>query len=253
MTTNKPRDEIIEDAPKPFLDHLEDLRKTLLHMAFSFAAAFVAAIPLAPRVFVLIRRPLDRVLGNPEPFLRSLEVGGAFSLAMRISFWTALIASSPLLIFFAARFIFPGLTRRERRLVSRALVAAGGLFVLGVTMGYALTLPLALRIMLSLHTWMGVRPEWIVASYVVFALQLLLAFGLVFELPVILVILGRLGVVRAAHLRQYRRHAIVLMFIVAAVLTPPDVMTQLVMALPLVALYEVCIWIIASGERKEDG
>jgi len=156
-----------------------------------------------------------------------------------------------LLIFFAIRFVFPGLTRHERRVVSFALWAAASLFVLGVSLGYALMLPMALRVMLSLHTWMGVRAEWVITSYTTFALQLLLAFGLVFELPVILVVLGRLGIVNAAFLRHYRRHAIVVLLIVAAVLTPPDVVTQIVMAAPLIVLYEACIWVIAAGERPK--
>ncbi len=245
----RPDAEPLEDAPKPFLDHLEDLRRTLLRMAAAFALAFALALPLAPRVFALLRRPLERAVGGAEPYLRSLEVAGAFALAMRVSFWTALILAAPWMIYFATRFVYPGLTRRERRVVTRALFAAAALFALGVALGYAITLPLALRVMLGIHAWMGVRAEWIIGSYIVFALQLLLAFGLVFELPVLLVVLGRLGVITAALLRRYRRHAIVVLLIVAAVLTPPDVVTQIVMAAPLIVLYEICIWLIAAMER----
>jgi len=116
-------------------------------------------------------------------------------------------------------------------------------------MGYFLTLPVALKVMIGLNAWMGVRPEWTVTSYVSFALQLLLAFGLVFELPILLLVLGRLGVVTSAQLREKRRHAIVGLFVVAMLLTPPDVFSQLVMAVPLVVLYEVCIWLIRATER----
>ena len=240
-----------EDTPKPFLDHLEDLRKTLLRMAAVFGVAFAAAVPLAPRVFLWLRRPLDRAIGNAEPHLRSLEVSGAFALAMRVSFWTALLASAPLLVTLALQFIYPGLTPRERQVTTRALLAAGVLFILGVSLGYALTLPMALRVMLALHTWMGVRAEWVISSYVVFALQLLLAFGLVFELPVVIVALGRLGLVSADLLRRYRRHAVVILLTVAAILTPPDVFTQIAMAGPLWILYEVCILLIAASERRK--
>ena len=253
MTKNPPPPAEASDLEvKPFLEHLEDLRATLLRMAGVFALAFAAAVPLAPRVFRLLRRPLERATGSAEPFLRSLEVGGGFTLAMRISFWSALIFSAPLLVYFLARFISPGLTVRERRIAAGALFAAATLFIAGVALGYFLTLPIAVRVMLSLHQWMGVRAEWTVASYMVFALQLLLAFGLAFELPVVLVALGRLGVLTAAQLRFYRRHAIIALLVLAALLTPNDVFTQMAMALPLIALYEACVWIIAAGERRDD-
>ncbi len=248
-----PADDAREDHEvKSFLEHLEDLRHTLLRMAAAFAVALGVALPFAPRIFAWLRLPLARALGDPAPYLRSLEVGGAFALALKLGFWSALILSAPLLIYFAARFVFPGLTRRERRVVSRALGAAAGLFAFGVALGYYITLPLALKVMLAIHDWMGVRAEWIIASYVVFALQLLLAFGLVFELPIVIVALGRMGIVTADGLRRYRRHAIVVLLIVAAILTPPDVVTQLAMGVPLILLYEACIWVVAWGERRQE-
>ncbi len=249
MNTRTTDDEVA-GGTKPFLAHLEDLRATLLRMAASFVVAFAIAVPLAPRVFGLLLRPLVRAVGASEPYLRSLEVAGAFTLALRVMLGTALIFSAPLLIAFAAQFVYPGLTRRERHVATSALAAAGALFAFGVALGYFTTLPLAIRVMMSLHDWMGVRAEWTVTSYVAFALQLLLAFGLVFELPIVIVALGRLGLVTAARLRKYRRHAIVVLLLTAALLTPPDVFTQLAMAVPLIALYEVCILMIAIGERR---
>lgn len=249
MTTKPPTNPDAAGAVKPFLAHLEDLRSSLLGMAASFVVAFGIAVPLAPRVFGLLLRPLERALGATDPYLRSLEVAGAFTLALRIMLGTGLILSAPFLIAFAARFVYPGLTPRERRVANGSLVAAGALFAFGVALGYFITLPLAVRVMMSLHEWMGVRAEWTVTSYVAFSLQLLLAFGLVFELPIVIVALGRLGLVSTEGLRKYRRHAIVILLVVAAVLTPPDVFTQLAMAVPLVALYEVCIWVIAAIER----
>jgi len=250
MTTKNQTNPDADGAVKPFLEHLEDLRAALLGMAVSFVVAFGIAVPLAPRVFGLLLRPMERALGATEPYLRSLEVAGAFTLALRIMLGTALIFSAPFLIAFAARFVYPGLTPRERRVATGSLAAAGALFAFGVALGYFVTLPLAVRVMMSLHDWMGVRAEWTVTSYVAFALQLLLAFGLVFELPIAIVALGRLGLVSAEWLRKYRRHAIVVLLVVAALLTPPDVFTQLAMAVPLIVLYEACILMIAAIERR---
>ena len=98
--------------------------------------------------------------------------------------------------------------------------------------------------------WMGIEAEWTVTSYVAFAIQLMIGFGLAFELPVVVVILGRMGIVSAAQLREKRRHVLVFLLILAMVLTPPDVVTQLLMAVPLAILYEVCILLVWASEKK---
>src|SRR5690606_15465410 len=118
-----------------------------------------------------------------------------------------------------------------------------------VLMGYHFTLPFALQAMFALHAWLGIMAEWTLTSYVTFSTQVLVAFGLAFELPVVILILGRLQIVTSQWLRTYRRHAIVVILIIAAVLTPPDVFTQMLMGIPLIAMYEACIWLIWSWER----
>jgi sec-independent protein translocase protein TatC len=165
--------------------------------------------------------------------------------------WTGLLFSSPFLLLFIGAFIFPGLTQREKKAVIHASGFAVALFALGVWFGYHFTLPAALKMMFGMHTWLGIRAEWTITSYVTFALQLLIGFGLVFELPTILLALGKLGVVSSRQLRSVRRHAIVAILIVAAALTPPDVFSQMLMTLPLFGLYELCIWLIWMDERKK--
>ncbi|MDZ4200006.1 MAG: twin-arginine translocase subunit TatC [Kiritimatiellia bacterium] len=239
------------DPPKPFLQHLEELRRALLGSLAALIVGMGIAIPLAPRIFRWLQIPLQRATGDAEPFLRTLDVSGGFTLAMQVVFWSGLLLSLPAILFFIGAFVAPGLTARERRLAIHALFAATVLFIMGVILGYTLSLPVALTVMLKINEWMGVRAEWIVSSYVVFALQLLAAFGLVFELPVLLVVLGRLGLVTAAKLRTHRRLVIVLILIVAMILTPPDIFTQLIMAIPLIALYEICILIIGLSEKRK--
>jgi sec-independent protein translocase protein TatC len=236
---------------KPFLEHLEDLRGTLFRCLTVLGLGMVIAFPAAPWILGLLKVPLVGLVENPDQFLKSLQVGGAFSVAMRITFWGGLLLSAPLLIYFIGAFIFPGLTRREQRVVLNALGFSIGLFALGVYIGYVLTLRVAFRFMLGFHRWLGVQAEWTVTSYVTFAIQLLLAFGLVFELPVVMVILGRLGIITSGQLREKRRHAIVAIFIMAMLLTPPDVISQVIMAIPMVLLYEICIVIIRFAEAKD--
>lgn len=240
------------DSPKPFLQHLADLRRALIGALTSLLAGVLAAVPLAPRVFRLLQRPLAQATGEVDPFLRTLEVSGGVTLAMRLVFWTGLLLSLPAVLFFLGTFIVPGLTRRERRVIGWTLGAAAGLFIFGAYLGYRISLPLALSVMLRINEWLGIRTEWVVSSYVVFALQLIAAFGLSFEFPVVVVLLGRLRILHAAQLRTHRRGAIVGILILAAVLTPPDVVSQLLMAVPMLALFEISIWLVAAAEKNRD-
>ena len=103
-----------------------------------------------------------------------------------------------------------------------------------------------------MHGWLNINPQWQVSSYVTFALHLLIAFGVAFEMPVVVVVLGRLGIVNSTQLRERRRHVIVILLIVAMLLTPPDPITQLAMAIPLYLLYEISIWVVRIWERKAE-
>lgn len=247
MTPASPRE---NDPPRPFLQHLADLRRALIGAGVSLLAGVLVALPLAPRAFHLLQRPLAEATGAAEPFLRTLEVAGGVTLAMRLVFWTGLLLSLPAILFFLGTFIAPGLTRRERGLIGRTLGAAAGLFAFGAYLGYRYSLPLALSVMLRINEWLGIRTEWVVSSYVVFALQLIAAFGLSFEFPVVVVLLGRLRILSAAQLRAHRRGAVVLILILAALLTPPDVVSQLLMAVPMLALFEISLWLVAASEKK---
>ena len=236
---------------KPFLAHLEDLRKTLIQCVMALTVGMVIAFPLAPRIFAVLKIPLKGVTNNPDFFLRSLEVSGAFMVTLRIAFWAGLLMSAPLIVIFIGRFIFPGLTRREREVVLQKSGVSVVLFVLGAMLGYWITLPVALKVLFGMNEWLGVRAEWTVTSYVAFTTQLLIGFGLVFELPVVVLILGRLGLLSAAQLRAKRRLAIVIALVLGAVLTPgPDVFSQLMMAIPLILLNELCIWVLFYTEKK---
>lgn len=240
-----------EDQPKPFLEHLADLRTTLLGCLAAWGLGMAIVMPFAPRLFALLQAPLAKITDHPEQFLRSLEITGGFSIALQFVLWGGLLVSAPFITFLLARFILPGLTSPERKVIVGSLGFVVALFILGVAIAYFVTLPVALKIMFGLHGWLGIRAEWTAVSYVSFAVKLLLAFGLAFELPVVVVVLGYLGIVSAAFLRSKRRHAIVIILILAMVLTPgPDVFSQIVMAIPMILLYEVCIWIIWLAERK---
>ncbi len=235
---------------KPFLDHLEELRQTIIRCAVALALGVAICIPLAPQILQFLKAPLDHVVEDPDRFLRSLQVAGAFTLTMRIAFWSGLLLSISFIMGFIGVFVFPGLTRIEKKVIFQTSGFALVLFFLGVALGYFITLRVALQVMLGLHDWLGIEAQWIVSSYITFVIQLLIAFGLAFEMPVIVWILGRLGVVTSDQLRRKRKHAAVIMLVTAMVLTPPDVFTQLMMAVPLMLLFEICIWLLRVSEKK---
>ena len=243
----------LEKHTKPFLEHLEDLRGVILWSGLSLAIGMALAVPLAPYVVKLLKIPLVKADVNPDEFLKVFTVSGGFTIAMKVIFWTGLLLSVPFIVFQIGSFVFPGLTRRERRVVLYVSGFSGFLFVGGVVMGFFFAVPTALVCLLQINEWMGVDCAFVeLSNYVAFVLQLLVCFGLAFELPVVILALGALGLVSHAGLREKRRHAIVALMFVAMVLTPSsDVFTMLLMAVPMIVLYEFCIWAVLLMERKK--
>jgi len=237
---------------KPFLEHLEDLRRTVFWCAVFLAAGILIAIPPAPLILEIIKTPVQKAGLLPQEFLKVMRVTGGLSIAMRVIFWSGLLVSMPGIVFVVGSFVFPGLTQREKKSLVNASIFAGVLFVGGVCMGYFVTLPVALGVMLRINSWLGVSCEFVeLADYVGFVMRLLICFGLAFELPVLVLALGSLDIVSAEQLRSKRRYVIVGILVFAMVLTPPDPLTQILMAVPMILLYEVCIWVIGvKGKRR---
>lgn len=248
-----PDNDLSVKGTKPFGEHLEDLRWTVLWSGLSLIVGMIVAVPLAPLVVKLLKIPLAKAGMNPDDFLKVFTVSGGFSIAMSMVFWTGLLVSLPFMVFQVGRFIFPGLTGRERRAVLYASGFAGCLFIVGVLMGYFFAVPVALTCLFQINEWLGISCVFVdMSNYIVFVLQLLACFGLAFELPVIILALGAMGIVSSRQLRDKRRLAIVALMVVAMVLTPStDAMTMLVMAVPLIGLYEFCIWALWLKERKK--
>lgn len=242
-----------DDASKPFLEHLEDLRDTLTRSLLALLVGMILCAPLAPSILRWLQYPLRLVFPDEkdvQQFLWNWEVVGGFTLAMKVILWSGIVLAAPFIVLFIARFVFPGLTAKERHVVREFGGVSVALFAFGVFLAYRVCLPVALKAMLAVNAWLGVRPQWTVSSYITFTLQFLLAFGIVFELPVVLVALGKLGLVGSESLRTYRRQVYVGLFVLAAILTPPDIISQVLMAVPLVILYEICIVVIRGAERN---
>ena len=238
------------DPPRGLLEHLADLRTCVLRCLAAWFAATLAVAPLAPRVLDVLLRPLALAGHDPDVLVRGQQLGIGFAILFRIMLWGGLLLSLPFLLFFLAQFIFPGLTPRERRAVRVSLLLASLLFLGGVWLAYQTTLALAIRALFQVNEWMGIA-IWPLQleAYTALIVKTLLAFGIAFQLPIVLLALGFMGIVSARMLRSRRRHAIVVIFILAAILTPPDPVSQIIMAISMCLLYECCILLIAL--RKE--
>lgn len=185
----------------------------------------------------------------PSRRLQALKPTTYLMLSMHIALLGGLVLALPVVFYQFWRFVTPGLLPRERRLVLPIVVLSVACFLCGALFAYGIVLPTGLLFFLSMEP-RDMTSQWAVDEYVSFVLWMLLGFGVVFELPVLALFLSRVGLVSAALLRRMRRYAIVLIFIVAAILTPsPDPFSQLLMAVPLMGLYEISIWICRFGSK----
>ncbi len=240
------------DQEQSLLEHLEEFRRMLIRCLLALAAAIVVCIPLARPLLGWLQAPLLQVAARNQyafELITTSPVEG-FMQIMKVIFASGVLLSLPFMVYFVARFVFPGLKPHEQRLMVHGGLAGAFLFAFGVAFGYLLTLPVAVKVMFYFNDYLGTTANWKIDSYLGFTLQLLIGFGLAFELPLVLLLLGRMGIVSTAQMRKYRRHVVVGILVVAMVLTPPDVASQMQMAIPLYLLYELCILILSLRERR---
>lgn len=292
-----------DDSEMPFLEHLEEFRKTIIRSAIALVIGLLLCLPFADKIILVLRAPAEQYIEKnasevlqdsamrlripassmsatnlvkgtdgdayynvearitvPRPAnqkegvirLQFSEPSAALKMWLMVAFVGGLLLSLPALVFIIGSFVLPGVRDTERKLLGRISIFSGALFMTGVAMGYKITLPMALGLMLRIGGKLGGESIWFYNKYISFSIQLLLGFGVAFQLPVVILILGKMGLVNSRQLREKRRHMIVALLIVAMLLTPPDVMTQLLMAGPLILLYEFCIWFLHfSGNREK--
>lgn len=239
------------DTPKPFLDHLEDLRTMIIRMAATLFVAMIGAFFFRSPIASFVQGPLLAVDPTRQDNLQSLGVADSMTISLELSLYAGLVLSFPVLLYFLAEFVMPALSARERRVV---LIAAGigfGLFLAGVGFAFFGVLPATLDFFYRDAQSMNWRPTWTVGEYYSFVTQFTLGFGLAFELPVVVLAFVKTGILSHAQMRATRPYAIVVIFVLAAVITPTtDMFTMLLMGAPMVLLYEACIWI---AKRMESG
>lgn len=252
-TASPPVDEVPEGELRKmsFLDHLEELRKRLIVAIIAIGVAFLVCWNFADKIFAWIEAPLTKFLPPTDQKLAYTHLTEPFMLYMKVAFFTAIFVSSPILMWQVWRFISPGLYKRERRYAAPFIIFATLFFLLGGYFGYRVILPGACAFFVE--TGKQFKQMIKVDEYFSFASTLILAAGVVFETPILIFFLARLGIVTPAFMLQKSKWAIVLAFIIAAVLTPsPDMVNQSLLALPMIGLYFLGVGVAFLFAKKYD-
>ncbi len=262
MTTVSPEDEAAIEATKaPLLEHLVELRKRLIWSIVSFVVAFLLCFVFAKQIYAFLTEPLAQALaGQPNHHLIYTALYETFFTYVKVGMFAGLCLAFPLIAAQIWMFVAPGLYRHERRAFLPFLMATPVLFMTGAAFVYYIMLPFAIRFFVGYetpggHGTLGIELQAKVSEYLDFVMTLIFAFGLCFQMPVLLSLLGRVGIVTSSQLRSMRRYAIVGIFAVAAVMTPPDIFSMLSLAIPLVGLYEIsilCVMLIERQRARED-
>ena len=242
-------EDIIDDKPMPLLDHLMELRTRLLWSVAAFGIAFAVCYYFSAQIYGFLARPLADILqqqGGGERRMIFTALYEAFFTYLKVAFFGAVFFSFPMWATQLWLFVAPGLYRSEKKAIYPFLIASPFLFVAGAALAYYFIFPLAWHFFITFETPPGegalpIQLEAKVSEYLSLVMQMILAFGVAFQMPVLLTLLCRVGILDVATLRKGRRYAIVGMFVFAAIITPPDVISQIGLAVPLLGLYELSI------------
>ncbi len=223
----------------PFTAHLEELRKRLIVCFIAVGIGFVLSYGFKEKLFQILTRPLIKVMQTGDKLIFT-GLPEAFFTYLKVALLSGILLATPVIFYQFWMFVAPGLYNKEKRYLAPIVILSTFFFVGGSFFGYFIVFPYGFKFFLGFASEI-IRPLPSMREYLGFATKLLLAFGLVFELPLVITFLAKLGMVSVSFLKKNRKYALLLFFVGAAILTPPDVVTQIMMALPLMVLYEVSI------------
>jgi sec-independent protein translocase protein TatC len=248
----------IDESRAPLMDHLIELRRRLIWSAAALLVCFGVCFYFADKIFAFLAQPLIAGFGPGQGRLVYTKLYEAFFVEVRVAFFAAFFLAFPVIANQIWAFVAPGLYAKEKRAFLPFLIATPVLFVMGASLAYYVVMPTAIRFFLGYQGQIpGIAQEALPAmgEYLSFVMHFILAFGIAFLLPVLLMLVERAGLVTREQLKRGRRYAVLIAFVVAAVATPPDVLSQFMLAIPLILLYEIsliAIWFTERRRKREE-
>jgi sec-independent protein translocase protein TatC len=229
-----------EGTEETFISHLVELRDRIIRAGISVIVVFLGLVYWAPDIFKLLARPLMMNLPKDGKLIVT-DVTGSFFVPMKVTMMVALVIALPVVLYQIWAFVAPGLYQHEKKLVVPLVGSSYILFLCGMAFAYFVVFPTIFRVMAHYNAPLGAAMNTDIDNYLSFVLTMFIAFGVTFEVPIVVVLLVRMGILTVKKLRQIRPYVIVGAFVVSAVVTPPDVFSQLILAVPLIVLYEAGI------------
>ena len=238
------------DDKQPFLGHLEELRRRLVICAIAVGIGFIISYVFAKQLFSYLVLPLTKVLPDDSRLIFT-NLPEMFIAYIKVALVAGIILAIPIIFYQLWMFLAPALYQKEKRYIIPFVLFSSILFAAGALFGYLVVFPYGFKFFVSFATE-DIQALPSVKQYFSFAIRLLLAFGLVFEMPVVVLFLTKIGLITPDSMKKFRKFAILSSFILSAILTPPDVATQLMMALPIIILYEISIVLSKAMYRKKE-
>lgn len=232
----------------PFTSHLEEMRSRLLRVIIVVGILFVICYFFKKNLFEILTIPLAVAMPESGTMIFT-SLPEAFFTYLKVAFFGAIFLASPYILYQIWKFVSPGLFESEKKYVFPFMFFSVTFFLGGSAFAYYVVFPFGFKFFLAFGTDF-IKPMLSIREYLSFSFKLLLAFGIIFELPVFMFFLSRIGLINSRTLTAKRKYAILVIFITAALFTPPDVVTQVMMALPLILLYEISVWVVKLGEKK---
>jgi len=229
-----------EGTEETFISHLVELRDRIIRAGISVIVVFVGLVYWAPDIFRLLARPLMNNLPKDGKMIVT-DVTGSFFVPMKVTMLVAFVIALPIVLYQIWAFVAPGLYQHEKKLVGPLVGSSYTLFLCGMAFAYFVVFPTIFRVMAHYNAPLGAEMTTDIDNYLSFVLTMFLAFGVTFEVPIVVVLLVRMNVLTIKKLKEIRPYVIVGAFVISAVVTPPDVFSQLILAIPLIVLYEAGI------------
>ena len=229
-----------EGTEETFISHLVELRDRIIRAGLAVIVVFIGLVYWAPDIFKLLARPLMQNLPKDGKMIVT-DVTGSFFVPMKVTMLVAFVIALPVVLYQIWAFVAPGLYQHEKKLVVPLVASSYTLFLCGMAFAYFVVFPTIFRVMAHYNAPLGAEMTTDIDNYLSFVLTMFIAFGVTFEVPIVVVLLVRMNVLTIKKLKEIRPYVVVGAFVISAVVTPPDVFSQLILAIPLIVLYEAGI------------